>query len=161
MLRSLESIFYLVGFVLDVSLTLPRPKRAASHSLKCSRSLDSPPTVNEVRASLTYPSSPGWLGAGFLPYPHLEYLRKYEGNFCMVDIYMAEGFAYRVLETLQLAVGCLNQSRFFVIQPLASALRKSFFFFSLSPSSPPLLFFSSTIPKHVFKNVFFSKVCSF
>lgn len=61
--KSLESIFYLVGFVLEVPLTPPRPRRAASHSLKCSKNLDSPPTVNEVRASLTYPSSPGWLGS--------------------------------------------------------------------------------------------------
>lgn len=84
-------------------------------------------------------------GAGFLPYPQLEYLRKYEGHLCMADIYMAEGFTYRALETLQLEVGCLSQSRCFVIQPW---LLPEEAHFSSSPfplfASPPFLFYNHT-----------------
>ena len=86
--------------------TSPRPRRAA---LPLPTVVQEPGQSSHCERDQSLPSLPlqsrmTWFsGAGFLPYSHLEYLKKHGGNFYMADVYMAEGFAYRALETLQLA----------------------------------------------------------
>lgn len=106
MLRSLGSIFCLVGFALDVSLNFPQTQESC---LPLPTVVQEPGQSSHCERDQSLPSLPlqsrmTWFsGAGFLPYSHLEYLKKHGGNFYMADVYMAEGFAYRALETLQLA----------------------------------------------------------
>ena len=160
MLRSLGSIFCLVGFALDVSLNFPQTQESCPPTpysgpgawtvLPLWTRSEPPQPTPAVQDDLVQ-----WSWVSSLLPPRI--LEKTWRKFLYGWRIYGRGFCLQGIRNSATGIGCVHQSGFFVIQPLACALN-SFFFIFFSPPPSPLLLFSFLQP---YPNVVFSKVCSF